>query len=278
MLGGSSADQNKVGTDETHSTVMRNVVLTMLAILGTAASGMFAWNLATTDPVPVVAPALPTPSMVSAPGDLAPTVTQPGLPVATLAPLGSADPTVEGIERAIGQNLAPWESQAINVVTGWPLTDVDFTVDVTLVNGVVAAVPTPWYFSPLDTNTIPTPAGDLDLGWAESTQPFRARRLLDTNGALVARVWVFAGASQNGVDYVRSARDRWNPGTTADHLSLPGTIVVSAVVAPAEDTTGGTWFASLSRNVAVLVEATPTVTQQDVVAFLLQWRASFSGS
>jgi len=278
MLGGSNADQNKVVSDEDHSTVKRDAVLGILAILGTIASGMFAWNLITATPAPVVAPALPAPATSPPLGNLSPTVTRPALPGATLAPLGSADPMIDGIERAVEGNLAPWQSQAIDVVTGWPLAPADFTMDVTLVNSVIAAVPTPWSFSPLDSETIPTPAGDIDLAWAESTQPFRARQLRNASGGLVARVWVFAGASEHGVDYVRRARDRWNPGTTADHLSLPGTIIVSAIVPPADDSTGGTWFASLSRNVAVLVEAAPTVTQRDVVAFLLEWRSAFTGS
>lgn len=256
--------------DKKRTSAKRDTLLAILAVMATLASGSFAWRVLTATDAPVAAPELPAPSTVASPVNLSPTVTRPILPPAALGPLK----TIDGIERSVRQNLAPWENQAVDIVTGEPLAAADFSADITLITAVTAAVPPPWSLGPFDSATVPTPSGDVAVGWAESTQPFRARTLIGPDGASVARILIFAGTSEAGLNYVRQARVRWNPNAVADHLTLADTVMVAAVVPPAAETGGGIWFASLSRRVTVLIEATPTFTQQDLVGFLIRWRSS----
>lgn len=217
-------------------------VITMAA---TAASAMFAWNLITATP--------------------------------ESAPVRAEDQAVAGIERSVQQNLATWQSQAVSVVTGELLGDVDFTADVVMINNATAAVPTPWSFGPYRSATTPTPAGEMNVDWAESTQPFRARELIGPNGAPVADVFVFAGASNDGRNYLRQAISRWNPELSADDPNLRRTVMLATVTPPTEGLSGGTWFASLTENVVVLIGVAPGFTQHDLIEFLIGWRASLAG-
>jgi len=263
-----------VADDRERTSAKRDTLLAILAVMATIASGTFAWRVLTATDAPVAAPELPAPSTVASPVNLSPTVTRPILPPITLGPLEAIEPTIDGVERSVRGNLAPWENQAVDVVTGEPLATADFSADMTLITAVTDAVPPPWSLGPFDSTTVPTPAGDVAVDWAESTQPFRARKLIGPDGAPVARILIFAGTSEAGLSYVRQARVRWNPDAVADHLTLADTVMVTAVVPPAAETGGGIWFASLSRRVAVLIEATSTFTQQDLVGFLIRWRSS----
>jgi len=240
-------------------------------------SGAFAWHLLTTEPKPIVAAELPAPSTVAPPSSLAPTVTRPLAPSSDLGPLGAVDPLIDGLERSVQQSVAPWQSKAIDVITGGSLDGRDFTADVALLNRVTAAVPAGWTLTPFDTDTVPTPAGDIPVDWAETTQPMRARQLVGPDGTRLGRVLIFVGVSQGGTSYLREARDRWNPGAPAEHMALAGTVLINAVVPPT-DGNGGIWFASVSKHVVMLLESSPGITQHDLVGFLLQWRSSFAGA
>jgi len=266
-----------VGADEEDSTKVRDSVIAVIAVAATVMSGAFAWHLLTADPAPVAAPVLPAPTTFAAPASLSPTVTRPIIPSSNLGPLGVVDQRVDGIERSVQQSVAPWQSKAIDMITGGSLEGLDFTADVTLLNRVTAALPAGWSLAPFDTDTVPSPAGEIPVDWAESTQPMRARQLIRPDGSPVGRVLIFAGVSEAGTRYVREARDHWNPGAPADHLAQSDTVLVTAVIPPV-DGNGGIWFASVSTHVAVLMEAAPDISQQDLVSFLMQWRAAFAGS
>jgi len=262
---------------EEDSTRVRDSVLAVLAVAATVMSGAFAWHLLSAEPEPVVAAALPAPSTVAPPSSLSPTVTRPIIPSSDLGPLGAIDSSVDGIERSVQQSVAPWQSKAIDVITGGSLDGRDFTADVALLNRVTATVPAGWTLTPFDTDTVPSPAGEIPVDWAESTQPVRARQLNKPDGTSVGRILIFAGISQDGVGYLREARNHWNPGAPAEHLALPDTVLVTAVVPPVEGA-GGIWFAAVSKHVAMLIESAPGTTQQDLVGFLVQWRSSFAGA
>ena len=266
-----------MGADEEGSTKLRDSVIAVLAVAATITSGAFAWHLLTAEPEPVAAPTLPAPTTFAPPSSLSPTVTRPLIPSSDLGPLGSIQPNVDGIERSVAQSVAPWQSKAIDVITGGSLEGRDFTADVALLNRVTAAVPAGWTLAPFDTDTVPSPGGEIPLDWAETTQPIRARQLLRPDGTPVGRVLIFAGISQDGVSYLREARDRWNPGAPAEHLALTDTVLVTAVVPPV-DGNGGIWFAAVTKHVVMLMESTPDITQQDLVGFLVQWKSSFAGS
>ena len=227
-------------------------MVAVVTVAATAASAMFAWILITASPEPAPATAEPTPATAE-------------------------DQEVTNLERSVQQNLAAWQSEAVNLVTGELLGNVDFTTDVVVINNAVAAVPTPWMFGPYRSATTPTPAGTMDVEWAESTQPFRARELIDSNGAPVADVFVFAGVSDNGLNYLRQAVNRWNPNLSADDPNLGRTVMLTPVTPPQDGLSGGTWFASLTDNVSVLIGVAPGFIQHDLIDFLIGWRASLTG-
>ncbi len=271
------ADNVTVDADEEDSTRVRDALIAILAVAATVMSGAFAWHLLTAAPEPVVATELPAPSTVAPPSSLSPTITRPLIPSSDPGPLGSVDQNLDGIERSVRQSVAPWQSRAIDVITGGNLDGRDFTTDVALLNRVTEAIPDGWTLAPFDTDTVPSPAGDVPVDWAETTQPMRARQLVRPDGTTVGRVLIFAGVSPDGILYVREARNHWNPGAPAEHLAPADTVLVTAVVPPI-DGNGGIWFASVSKHVVMLMESAPDIAQQDLVGFLVQWRSSFAGA
>ncbi len=263
---------------EEKSTAKRDVSLITLALIATVVGGWMVWSLLNPAPGPVAAPTLPAPTVPSSPSELPHSVDRPDPQQGaseTIAPLDStqaADSDSTGVERSVRQGLTPWESQAVNVITGSLIGDTDFSDDMHLADQILGGIPAPWEPSPI-VDDIPTPTGDTLSVLAENSQPFRALRLLHDTSR-VADVWLFAGRSEAGLEYLQQARDRWSPDTTADHLGQSDELVVTPTEATDPTRTDVVWFASLSRNAVLLISAPPEVSRQEITRLLIEWRGS----
>ncbi len=263
---------------EKKSTARRDTFLITLAVIATAVGGWMVWSLLNPAPGPVAAPTLPAPTVPSVPVELPHSVDRPDpQPGASdpLAPLGSADAGGAGVERSVRQGLTPWESQPVNVITGDLIADTDFSDDMQLADQILGGFPEPWSPAPI-VDDISTPTGDTLIVLAESSQPFRARRLFSDTGR-VADVWLFVGRSEAGLEFLQQARDRWNPDSTADHLGQTNQLVLTPTVAPDPADTDVFWFASLSRNAVLLISTPPEISHQEIMRLLIEWRGSPAG-
>jgi len=217
------------------------IAVVLVVIVG----GVGAWVYMNRDvaaPAPAALPA-PTDTIIPAENEAPTLEVVDDAPVVTAAP---AEVTgAEGAERDVGSISSPWDdAPAISLLTGDLLDLVEYDAGRAAVAALLTSVNAPFA---LDDPAVSVHNG-IELGAAETNQPFAARSLFDTDTP-IADVWIMAGGDAASDAYLAAAKALWSEDAALDsHRPGPG-ITLSLI---ADDGTDALWVRHAPDHLVLL--------------------------